>query len=171
MDFWQQLSTGEKVIIGVAVATLVVALFLYFTSKNKQNETMTADHSSHSNMPHHSPPPTPSQRQPSTPLTTNISGSGGQKTLVMFYATWCGYCKGMMPDWDRFAQQKNGYNNVKIIKVESTEQPAILKKHQVPGFPLVRYCPNGLNELQGAVTYQGDRSVEDLTRFLQEVSA
>ena len=61
--------------------------------------------------------------------TFAIKGKG--KQLVLFYAPWCPHCKTMMADWDKFAADNK--SSVKAIKVNSDEQPDLVKEYSVQG--------------------------------------
>ena len=65
--------------------------------------------------------------------TFAIKGKG--KQLVLFYAPWCPHCKTMMADWDKFAADNK--SSVKAIKVNSDEQPDLVKEYSVQGFPTI----------------------------------
>ena len=63
-----------------------------------------------------------------------------QPALVLFHANWCGHCKKMMPEWLKFENEFHGHKGINVINVES-ENKSIMKKHDINGFPTVKYCP------------------------------
>ena len=87
--------------------------------------------------------------------------------MVLFSIEGCGHCKNFEPVWDEFAQNFDGYNGVRIVKVNGAEHPELCKLHNVSGFPTVKMCMNGI-ENQTTVTYEGDRTVDTLVEFLQQ---
>lgn len=52
--------------------------------------------------------------------------------LVDFSATWCGPCKTQMPILEKFAE---GNTNVKVVKVDIDESPAIAATYGVRSIP------------------------------------
>ena len=161
MNFFNNMDNTQKIFLGVALATLVIAIiFFFFSGKNKGEKP-------HNNNSPKSPPPPRQQPQPLPPRQSPTGSQGTGAVLIMFFAPWCGHCKNMAPAWDEFAQNFDGYNGVKIIKVNGQEQPQLAQLHGVGGFPTVKYCPGGINKPEGVV-YQGDRSVTSLAQFLQQ---
>ena len=87
--------------------------------------------------------------------------------IVLFYGDWCGHCHHMMPEWDKF-MQKNKENKIKIMKIESSNEP-VMRKHGIRGYPTIRYLPNGLQNKKH-VEFQGNRHHIDLEKFLKSLS-
>ncbi|XP_067935867.1 protein disulfide-isomerase-like [Watersipora subatra] len=82
--------------------------------------------------------------------------------FVEFYAPWCGHCKKLAPIWDEIAEKYEGVENVVIAKVDSTQNE--LEEVSVKGFPTLKMFP--ANSGGKMDSYSGDRSLEDLTKFL-----
>ena len=99
-----------------------------------------------------------------SPKTHNSKQNG---VIVLFYGNWCGHCHHMMPEWDKF-MRKNKDNKIKIMKIESSNEP-VMRKHEIRGFPTIRYLPNGLKDKKH-VEFQGSRHHTDLERFLKSLS-
>ena len=57
--------------------------------------------------------------------------SSNEKTLVMFYADWCGHCKKLKPTWDEVSKEvnENEDSNVKMVKVNCGD-PNKNEKHK-----------------------------------------
>lgn len=144
----------SHIIIGVAVATLVVALFLYFSNSSSQKK-----------QPHQLPHQPQLQHQPQQ--LPQQPQQQSERVMVLFSIEGCGHCKNFEPVWDEFAQNFDGYNGVRIVKVNGAEHPELCKLHNVSGFPTVKMCMNGI-ENQTTVTYEGDRTVDTLVEFLQQ---
>lgn len=88
--------------------------------------------------------------------------------LVMFYADWCGACKNTKPHWEELTQNFDGYNNVKIMKINADENNELVQLHGVSGLPTIKFCPNGVENSEGVI-YKGDRTLQSLVQFLQQV--
>lgn len=85
-----------------------------------------------------------------------------------FYADWCGHCQRAKPAWEEL--ESNGSDlGVKFIKVNSDEDPDLVRKHGVSGFPTIRYYPNGMDDVDNNVEYSGDRSYNGFKSFLQSI--
>ena len=91
-----------------------------------------------------------------------------QPSIVLFHANWCGHCKKMMPEWEKFEKEFHGHEGINVINIES-EQKDIMKKHDINGFPTIKYCPSGLNETGNTKTYDGDRNYDGLVDFMKSV--
>jgi len=93
--------------------------------------------------------------------------SNKKAAFVAFVADWCGYCKKLKPQWKEF---EDGYSNdnCNVLAVECTKYKDLAKKHSVSGFPTIQYLPNGLNNPEGAVSYNGERSVKGFNEFLSQ---
>merc|ERR1712241_1123680 len=83
--------------------------------------------------------------------------------LVEFYAPWCGHCKQLAPIWDKLGEKYADSETVVIAKMDSTANE--LEEVKVQGFPTIKLFKKGTNEI---VDYNGDRTVEGFSKFLDE---
>merc|ERR1711910_249420 len=83
--------------------------------------------------------------------------------LVEFYAPWCGHCKQLTPIWDKLGEKFKDHPTVVIAKMDSTANE--LEEVKVQGFPTIKLFKKGTNEI---VDYNGDRTEEGFTKFLEE---
>lgn len=159
MDFLNNLDTKNKIILGVAVLLVAVALIYYFCIRNSNVQPNNV-------IIQQALPPQLNPQQ----LASNIETLNDKKgDLVLFHATWCGYCKSLMPTWLEFSNKYNGMNGINILTIESSEQPNLIQQHQVSGFPMIVYCPNGVNSTNNKIVYSGDRSMPDLIGFFNSL--
>ncbi|EPY51700.1 protein disulfide isomerase [Schizosaccharomyces cryophilus OY26] len=86
--------------------------------------------------------------------------------LVEFYADWCGYCKRLAPTYEKLASVFKNEPNVEIAKVNGDIYADIGMKHQVASFPTIKLFQKGRKDKPDA--YNGDRSLESLTDYLNE---
>lgn len=96
------------------------------------------------------------------PQESRVEGS--KPTVVLFYSNGCGHCKHMMDDWKQAAQVINQSGVVQALALEASENMEDMRKQNIPGFPEVRFYPNGYPS-ENFMSYSGDRSAESLVNF------
>ena len=87
----------------------------------------------------------------SKPLLDN-----SQKQLVLFYSPDCGYCKQVLPVWNKFELDFNGKKGIEVSKINGHSYPDLCKQYRISGFPTILYIKNGniMSEYKGNRTYQ-----------------
>ena len=61
--------------------------------------------------------------------------------VVEFYASWCGHCKKLAPEWEKAAKTlQKGDPPVVLVKVEATEDEnkELASKYNIGGFPTIK---------------------------------
>lgn len=53
--------------------------------------------------------------------------------MVDFHATWCGPCKQMAPELQRFA--KNNTGKLRVIKIDIDKNQKVAQQYQIQGVP------------------------------------
>ena len=83
--------------------------------------------------------------------------------FIMFYAPWCGHCKKLQPEWDSAAKTlKESAPEVRLAKVDATENRDTGSKFDVQGFPTIKWgSPDNLEK------YEGGRDFDSLQEFAQ----
>jgi len=152
---FKKMSNTQKAVVLAVIAAIVVVCYLYrqqisdFFVSLKNRVTGTEHFEEEENE-------VVQQNQE----TFAIKGKG--KQLVLFYAPWCPHCKTMMPDWDKFAAENK--SSVKAIKVNSDEQPDLVKEYSVQGFPTILLLDaSGKN----IATYEGERTAKGFAEFVK----
>ena len=56
-----------------------------------------------------------------------------QPVLVDFWATWCGPCKMMAPELQRFAQKNTG--KLRVIKIDIDKNQKVAQQYNIQGVP------------------------------------
>ena len=84
-------------------------------------------------------------------------------TLILFKADWCGHCKNFKPTWDKLSEMYNKKFNFVIY--DADKQREKFEEFKVDAFPTV-LVKNGNN----VMSYDGDRSFDDLNNFIQNIN-
>jgi len=96
---------------------------------------------------------------------SQIVGDTTKDVLVEFYAPWCGHCKKLVPIYDELAKDLENVPSVVIAKIDATAND-VDPKLGIRGFPTIKLFP--ANNKETPVEYNGDRSKDDLIKFLQQ---
>ena len=84
--------------------------------------------------------------------------------LVLFWATWCGHCRVLLPIVDELASEYSG--RVKFVKVDLDRNQNLASQYQVQSVPTMLAFKNGriFNRLLGALPK--DQIVQHLRKML-----
>ena len=85
------------------------------------------------------------------------------RVLIDFYATWCGPCKLMEKQLERFEAETEG---VKVFKVNVEEEEEMSKAFEVRSLPTLVYMEDG--EVVNRTT--GAKKLEELKEFTKTLS-
>jgi len=69
----------------------------------------------------------------------------------------------MVPDWDRLGDEYRGSSSVIIADVDCTVEAELCQKHDVKGYPTIKYWVDGV-----ANSYQGGRDYDALAKFAKD---
>ena len=113
------------------------------------------------------------------------NGSGPEHVFAMFYAPWCGHCKGAIPEMKKahggisveYDDYKNGnyqkHGNTAIVLVNADDHPEIAQKHDVSGYPTFKGLKHVENKhdmsCKHSVEYDGGRNTADIEGFISEM--
>jgi len=139
-----------------AVGVILLILWLNGTFKQKPSESQ--------------PPSRPKPPRPNTPKPRPQSPKQPNEdtpVLALFTMPGCGYCVQIKPVFAQVARLLSN-RNIVVITVDSSQHPDIINLHRVGSFPTLKICNRGLDEPDKCVIYNGERTVEDIMRFVEQ---
>ena len=89
------------------------------------------------------------------------------RQLVFFHMNGCGHCESMKPEWQKLVEMGQ-YKGVEFVDIESNEDRELLEKHKIRGFPTIKLCKNGVEDVENCVTHEGERSAEAFKKLIDE---
>ena len=89
--------------------------------------------------------------------------------MLLFYAPWCGHCKALHPKYEEVAKKLKEKNpKLVLAKMDATENE--VESVNITGFPTVKFYPGNKKD-KAPIDYNGDRSVEDMIKFIKTNAA
>jgi thioredoxin 1 len=71
--------------------------------------------------------------------------------MVDFWAVWCGPCRMIAPTVEELAKEYSG--KLKVVKLNTDENPDIASRYKIMGIPTIMFFKNGekMDQIVGAV--------------------
>jgi thioredoxin len=88
-----------------------------------------------------------------------------QITVLDFYAEWCGPCRNLTPRINELINEYANDKDVKILKINVDEQPAIATKFNVRNIPNVVFIKDG----EVVNRFTGDKQTSDIRNIIEEI--
>lgn len=84
------------------------------------------------------------------------------KTIIFFFAPWCGHCNSFKPTWNQFKEYLDK-NNMQYKEVDYEQNSSLCDKYKIQGFPTILVDNN--NDIQ---EYEGNRTYESLVSWINK---
>ncbi|XP_060064425.1 dnaJ homolog subfamily C member 10-like [Ylistrum balloti] len=76
--------------------------------------------------------------------------------VIDFYASWCGPCQQLAPEWRRLAKMLKNTKNIFVAQVECQKEAALCRQENVNSYPSMRLYPADSQKGSGSFfTYNG----------------
>ena len=85
-----------------------------------------------------------------------------ERVLVTFGATWCGYCRVMIPVVEEFANKYK--RTIKIAKVDVDKEEALTASYHITTYPTFILFENGVEVDRKTAA----NSIEELERMIEQ---
>lgn len=83
---------------------------------------------------------------------------------VSLDAPWCGHCKALAPEYAKAATKlAEEESSIVLAKVDATEETDLSEKHEVRGYPTIKFFRNAT-----MVEYNGGRVADDILKWLKK---
>jgi protein disulfide-isomerase-like protein len=92
----------------------------------------------------------------------NQNIAGPNTKMLLFYAPWCGACKGMMPIWDDLSNKYG--DRVKFSKIDCDIEKQLADQYDVQRFPTIFIEKNGTK-----TQYQGPRDYTTMEKLINSL--
>ncbi|XP_066268412.1 protein disulfide-isomerase A6-like [Branchiostoma lanceolatum] len=88
--------------------------------------------------------------------------------LVEFFASWCGHCQRLAPEWAKAASELKG--KVHLAALDATVHTVTAARYQVQGYPTIKLFSAGPKD-GDAADYQGGRTASDIVQAALDLHA
>jgi len=89
--------------------------------------------------------------------------------IIDFYASWCGYCQRLAPDFSRFASKIQTWKPVVCIGAVACSDfsnSGVCRDYDITGYPTIKLFPPDAARSELGRYYYGDKSVSSLSNLV-----
>ena len=87
--------------------------------------------------------------------------------LVFYHMKNCKFCKKMKPEWNKLIKKKS-YKGCQFKELTQEKNKEIVDKHKVQFFPTIKLYPDGLENINTSIEYEGERTANSMINFIDE---
>lgn len=98
-------------------------------------------------------------------INSNIKKEKLKAEIVLYYATWCGFSRMFLPEWEKFEQYaKINMPDIKVTKILcENENESVCQQKGIHGYPtIILYTGNKQKH------YNGERKIDQIIKFIKE---
>ena len=99
----------------------------------------------------------------------NTLSRNKKASFVLFYAPWCGHCKKIMPEYQELIRKYNNSNDIQVFRINCDKNEKLARDNDIQGYPTIKFYPMGMQNRARAIEYNGERSLEGMQRFIDEL--
>ena len=98
-------------------------------------------------------------------VDNNIEVKKKKIKFINYNTTWCYWSKKIQPVWDKLKKLNENNENIEIldIKCDLKDNEKLCNENEIEGFPTLKLYTDD----DQVIDYQGDRSLDDLVKFLE----
>lgn len=91
-----------------------------------------------------------------------VTGDKDKSVFVMVYATWCGHCTSLKPEYEKVAQTFAGNDKIVIARLDAPANEDLARNTlSIRSFPTLFFYKNGQK-----TDYSGARSQQGIEEFI-----
>ena len=95
--------------------------------------------------------------------------NNNKDVMVLFYSPWCYHCKALLPKYEEVAKKLKAKNpKLLLTKINAIENE--VESIGDYGFPKIKFYPGNKKD-RPPIDYEGDKSVEDIIKFIKSNSS
>ena len=95
--------------------------------------------------------------------------NNNKDVMVLFYSPWCYHCKALLPKYEEVAKKLKVKNpKLLLTKINAIENE--VESIGDYGFPKIKFYPGNKKD-RPPIDYDGDKSVEDIIKFIKNNAA
>lgn len=100
---------------------------------------------------------------------TDSKPSFRRPALILFHATWCGYCRVFVPTFKKVGAALKG-SGIEVVMADVDKAPRLASSYGVTSYPTVMYVfPS--ESRKKPIVFQGERDLDTILAFVGRITA